>query len=405
MYITWKASVAGEISMINRNLQVSAYQRSNHSIGIRDHLIVISTVCCANHTVQSIVKNCEQAVPIVHNFGCGQLGKDADQTLRILLNTGKHPNVGGVLVVGLGCEQNNAHELAEEIRDSGKPAASIIIQEIGGTTAVLKEGIAICQKLSSEKTKIAIRKELPVSELIIGLECGGSDYTSGITANPVIGLVADHFVDDGASVVFGETAEAIGAEHILEKRSINESVSKFILAKIQAAENEAKLMKVDMRGSQPSPGNIAGGLSTISEKSLGAICKSGNRPIVDAIEYGQLVRKKGVTFMDCPGQDLVSLGGLVAGGAHMVLFTTGRGTPLGNAITPVIKITANQETFLKMNEHIDIDLSPVSADEMSMECGANAIIDLMLKVANGNLVQTEKLGHREFGFHSIGPTL
>jgi altronate dehydratase large subunit len=391
--------------MIDGNTKIRMYQRANGTVGIRDHLVVISTVCCANHGAESVASKVEGAVHLTHAAGCGQLGVDAAQTLRILENTGAHPNVGAALVVGLGCEQNNAHELAKKIAETGKPVASLTIQESGGTMATIEKGISLCQKLMTEKSAQAHRVPLAVSELTIGLECGGSDFTSGIAANPVVGLVADRFIDSGAGAVFGETTEVIGAEHHLAGRAVDEQVRGFILDRVREVEKGAEAMLVDIRGSQPSPGNIAGGLTTIAEKSLGAICKAGSRPIVDGVAYGQSVRKRGLTFMDTPGQDLVSLGGIVAGGAHLVLFTTGRGTPLGNAVAPVIKITANKEALMGMAENFDVDLSPILADEMSLEQGADLITSLTLEAAEGKRVQAEILGHREFGFHAIGPTL
>lgn len=391
--------------MIHHDTRIKVYERKNGMIGIRNHLAVISTVVCANHVVESIVRKVPEAVAIMHHSGCAQLGEDAKQTLRVLTNIGKHPNVGAVLVVGLGCEQISAHDLAGEIASTSKPVQACVIQEKGGTSTTIEKGVAYCRQLIKRMPEDADRISAPCSELVVGLECGGSDFTSGMASNPAVGIVADRFVDMGAKVVFGETAEALGAEHILAQRAVNNKVKSFILNKVAATEKAAEDMHVDMRGSQPSPGNIAGGLSTIAEKSLGAICKSGNRPIVDGLAYAELVRKTGLSFMDCPGQDLASICGIVAGGAHAVLFTTGRGTPLGFAIAPVLKISANSEAVRKMAENIDIDISGVLAGDISLDEAAYIITAQVLEVAGGKLTQAEKLGHREFGFHSIGPTL
>jgi altronate dehydratase large subunit len=391
--------------MINHNTRIKVYGRKNGMIGVRNHLAVISTVFCANHVAESIVRQVPEAVAITHHFGCGQLGKDAKQTLKVLTNIGKHPNVGAILIVGLGCEQINAHDLAIEIACTQKPVKTFIIQDEGGTSATIEKGVACCRQLIKGMQDDVDRISASCSELVVGLECGGSDFTSGIASNPAVGIVADLFTDVGARVIFGETAEALGAEHILAERAVNKKVKAFILNKVAATEKAAEDMHVDMRGSQPSPGNIAGGLSTIAEKSLGAICKSGNRPIVDVLEYAEPAGKAGLSFMDCPGQDLVSICGIVAGGAHLVLFTTGRGTPLGFAIAPVLKISANSEAVRKMAENIDMDLSDVLTGDMSLDDAGRIMVAKVLEVAEGKLTKAEKLGHREFGFHSIGPTL
>jgi len=391
--------------MINHDTRIKVYGRKNGMIGIRNHLAVISTVFCANHVAESIVRQVPEAVAITHHFGCGQLGKDAEQTLRVLTNMGKHPNVGAVLVVGLGCEQIGAHDLAVEIASTQKPVKTSVIQDEGGTSATIEKGVTCCRQLIKGMQEDVDRISASCSELVVGLECGGSDFTSGIASNPAVGIVADLFTDVGARVIFGETAEALGAEHILAERAVNKKVKAFIFNKVAATEKLAEDMHVDMRGSQPSPGNIAGGLSTIAEKSLGAICKSGNRPIVDVLEYAEPAGKAGLSFMDCPGQDLASICGIVAGGAHAVLFTTGRGTPLGFAIAPVVKISANSEAVKKMAENIDIDLSGILTGDMNLDDAGRIIAAKVLEVAGGKLSKAEKLGHREFGFHSIGPTL
>jgi altronate dehydratase large subunit len=391
--------------MLDHQTAIRAFCRENGAVGIRNHLAVISTVFCANHVNECIVRRFPDAVSITHPFGCDQLGSDAVQTLRVLTHIGQHPNVGAVLVVGLGCEQNSAHELAQTIDDFGKPVAALVIQEAGGTTTSIEEGKTLCRKLHHRLQEETLRVQVPVKDLVVGLECGGSDFTSGMVANPAVGLVADALADLGARVIFGETSEVLGAEHIVSRRATDDRVREFILDKVRGVEQATEALKVDMRGSQPSPGNMAGGLSTIAEKSLGAICKSGNRPIVDCLEYAEWATRPGISFMDSPGQDLASITGLVAGGSHMVLFTTGRGTPLGFAVAPVVKITANGQTATRMTENIDVDLSEVLSRRMSLETAAINLGEFVLAVAGGQLVQAEKLGHREFGFHSIGITL
>ena len=404
MSTTWRAAAEGE-TMNKLPEEILAWPREEGRIGIRNHLVVIATVFCAEHVTRVIAREIPGAVPVTHNAGCGQLGEEAEQTLRILESTGYHPNVGAALYVGLGCEQNSAHDLAAEASAIGRPAEALVIQEAGGTLAAIATGKDACARLRERMAGESDRVPVPLSKLVVGLECGGSDFTSGLVSNPAVGLACDRLVDAGASVIFGETAEALGAEHILSQRAESETVRRFILDAVARAEQAAREMKVDMRGSQPSPGNMAGGLSTIEEKSLGAICKSGSRPIVDGLAYGCRVRKSGLSFMDCPGQDLASICGLISGGAHLVLFTTGRGTPLGFATAPVIKISANSEAACMMKENIDIDLSRVLTGEKSLAGAGEEIFDRVVRVAGGDPANAEVLGHREFGFHSIGPTL
>jgi len=383
--------------------QLLGIKREDGSIGIRNHLVIISTVACANFVAESIAARVPAAVACTHPYGCDQIGEDLTLTLRVLKNIGRHPNVGAVLVVGLGCEEIIPEELAQKIMDTGKPVETLIIQNEGGTTLSIRKGVEKCSKL---KEFMQITKTLfELEDLVIGLECGGSDYTSGIAANPALGLVTEQLVSQGAKVVFGETTEILGAEHILAQKAASNKIKDFITSKVCAVEDAARKMRVDIRGAQPSPGNIKGGLSSIEEKSLGAISKTGDCAIVDMLEYAEPIRIPGLSFMDTPGNDLACTCGLVAGGAHMVLFTTGRGTPMGFAIAPVIKITANSRAANLMAENIDVDLSDILLGTKSIKDGADGVVKKIVDVAKGELVAAEILGHREFGFHRIGPTL
>lgn len=385
--------------------EITGIERANGDMGIRDHLAVIATVFCANHVVDAIAGQIPNAVPITHSAGCGQLGTDADQTRRILKHMGAHPNVGGVLYVGLGCEQHSPHDLKAELTAWKKPVEALVIQDAGGTTASIQAGVTLCKRIQGKMDRDRKKAKFPLSRLVVALECGGSDFSSGMVSNPTLGKLADLLVTHGASVLFGETCETIGAEHLLARRCETDSVKKALLDRIGRVEASALAMRVDMRGSQPSPGNMAGGLSTIEEKSLGAICKSGSSPIVDVLDYGEPVRKKGVNFMDCPGQDLTSICGMVAGGAHLVLFTTGRGTPLGFATAPVIKITANKQAATRMAENMDVDLSGVMEGRTDIETASGLLLETVLATVKGSPTAAERLGHREFGFHATGPTL
>lgn len=386
-------------------ITIQGFERAKGRPGIRNHLVVVATVFCANHIVARITAAVPGSIPVTHNAGCGQLGNDADNTGKIILKTGIHPNVGGILFVGLGCEQHGATALADRAGATGKPAAALDIQACGGTTKTIEAGIAACKGLYGRMAAQNRRVDIPLTDLVIALECGGSDYTSGMAANPAVGVFTDCMVRAGGSVVFGETCELMGAEAVIRRRTSDPDIQGRIISRIGRTESAANAMGVDMRGSQPSPGNIRGGLSTIEEKSLGAVCKSGSLPITGCLDYGEEISRRGLNFMDCPGQDLTSLCGMVSGGAHMVLFTTGRGTPLGFAIAPVVKITANARTGETMAENIDINLSGLLLGNLTIARAGEMILRAVRSTANGELTRAEALGHREFGFYTSGPTL
>lgn len=379
------------------------FQRLDGTVGIRNHIAVISTVACANHVATSIARDYPNAVAITHQHGCDQLGKDLDLFFDTLLGIAKNGNVAAVLVVGLGCEEINALDLAEAIAKSGKPANSLIIQEIGGTSASVIEGK---NRLDFLYSSLELEKNnIDFSKLIIGLECGGSDFSSGIITNPAVGEAVNLLLKKGAKVVFGETTELLGAEEIVRQKAQSIEVEKFILEKIHQVEDSAVLMGVDIRGAQPSPGNIKGGISTIEEKSLGAVCKIGNSKINNVLNFAQQCCNPGLSFMDTPGNDIESMTGLAAGGAHVIIFTTGRGTPLGFATVPVIKVCASPKTVNIMQENIDVDLSPLFFGKISLTKAGMMVFDSIIKTVRGNLTKTEILGHKEFGIHRIGPTL
>ena len=385
-------------------MQLNLFERENGAFGVRNRIAVISTVGCANHVADLIAQGSPLADAYTHAYGCDQLGGDLTLSFRMLARMGQHPNVGAAVVVGLGCEEIDAVELADQIAKTGKPVLPLIIQQEGGTTKTAEKGRAFCRKM--EQALLAQKRvSAPFSALTIALECGGSDYTSGIAANPAMGAAASRFVREGARVVFGETTELMGAEDILDGLCQTPDIAAFIRRKIAAVEQVALDWKVDLRGSQPSPGNIRGGLSTIEEKSLGGVCKIGREPIVDGLDFGQEVVKPGVSFMDTPGNDLACTLGLCGGGAQIVLFSTGRGTPMGFAAAPMIKITANAALAQKMAENIDVDLSGILTGAYSVEQGGDQLFDRLCRVAQGEEVAAEKLGHREFALYRISPIL
>lgn len=385
-------------------MELNLFARENGTFGVRNRIAVLSTVGCANHVAELIAQGSSLADAYTHAYGCDQLGGDLTLSFDMLARMGMHPNAGAVVVVGLGCEEIDAQELAERIAQTGKPVLPLIIQQEGGTTKTAEKGQAFCREME-QKLLMQKRVPAPFSALTIALECGGSDYTSGIAANPAMGAAAGEFIRQGARVVFGETTELMGAEDILDGLCQTPDIAAFIRQKIAAVEQVALDWKVDLRGSQPSPGNIRGGLSTIEEKSLGGVCKIGRERIVDALDFGQPVTKPGVTFMDTPGNDLACSLGLCGGGAQLVIFSTGRGTPMGFAAAPMIKVTANPVIAERMAENIDVDLSDILTGRRSVEQGGELLMDWVCRVAQGQEVAAEKLGHREFALYRISPIL
>jgi altronate dehydratase large subunit len=384
--------------------KIKGYKRADGKIGIRNHMLVIPSVICAAHVAESIARNVPGAVFIANQYGCGQMGKDFEQTFRTLAGIGRNPNVGAVLVVGLGCELLRPEKLAHEIAESKKPVEMITIQNEGGTSAAIKKGTAIVERLT-ETLRLLHDESCPVSELILGLECGGSDSTSGLASNPAVGYATDLLIKAGGSAILTETPEMIGAEHILAKRAVNASVAEKLLSVVNAFEQKVFDEGCDIRGTQPCPGNMAGGITTIEEKSLGCAFKAGTNTIQDVIMYGEPVRAQGLTIMDAPGHDVQSMIGMLASGAQVVVFTTGRGNPCGTPIAPVVKVTGNRETYLNMKENTDVYVGDLIHSGSTLEDEGRKVYDTILRVCNGELTASEKFGHREFGIWRIATTI
>jgi altronate dehydratase large subunit len=304
------------------------------------------------------------------------------------------------LVVGLGCEGVPAEKVAKEIAATGKKVEYIIIQDCGGTLKAEEKGTRIVRQFAQEVAELK-REEVDISNLILAVECGGSDTTSGLASNPAAGYVSDKLIELGGTSMFSETTEIIGAEHLLAKRAVSKEVGDKLIQIVRNCEEKAKTMGVDIRGGQPTPGNIEGGISTIEEKSLGCIYKGGTKPVQGVLDYGEAPTGKGLYIMDTPGQDIESITGMTAGGAQIVIFTTGRGTPTGSPIAPVIKVTGNPNTFKKMEDNIDINAGTiVEGDETIREVGEKLFSE-MIDVVNGKLTKAEALKHREFGMYKL----
>jgi len=384
-------------------MKLHGYLRNNGSIGIRNHLLVIPASVCAATVASRIASQVQGAVALPNQHGCAQIKPDLDITFRTLSGFGKNGNAGAVLVIGLGCESLEAEDLARDISSTGKEVEYLVIQRSGGTLSAQEKGLRIARKLSQHISQFK-REPIHISQMILGLECGGSDTTSGLAANPAQGYVSDKLVSHHGTSILSETTELIGAEHLLARRAVSAEVGEHLLDIVRKCEDKAKRLGVDLRGSQPTPGNIAGGLSTIEEKSLGCIHKGGSMPLSGVLEYGESPKGKGLFMMDTPGQDIESITGMVAGGAQLILFTTGRGTPTGCPLAPVIKITGNPGTYTLMEENIDINAGTIVQGTESIEDVGERIWDEMIEVIKGRLTKAEALCHREFGIYKLTST-
>jgi altronate dehydratase large subunit len=386
--------------------QFLGYKRPDGRVGVRNYVLVVPTVICSAVVCERIAAaRPKEIVALPHLAGCGQIGPDRGMTQDTLLAYCGHPNVGAVLVVALGCEQIIAQELAEAARRAGKPTEIIAIQATGGTPATIARGTEIALAMADQIAG-AERTPSDIASLVLSLKCGGSDYTSGLAANPALGRVADRLVSFGGAAVLGEVAEIMGAEHLLAARATRPAVATQLLRLVNRVEAEAVALGLDIRGTQPSPGNIRGGLTTIEEKSLGAVHKGGEQsPLEEVVPYAGRVTRPGLTVMDTPGLDVESVTGMVGGGAQVVVFTTGLGTPTGNPIAPVIKITGNAQTARRMADNIDVDVSGVLTDAEDLDQSADRLLDEVLAVCSGKRVAAEILGHREFAIHRRNPTI
>jgi altronate dehydratase large subunit len=382
------------------------YRRPDGRVGTRNHVLVVPTVICSSVVAERVAAAAAPvAVALPHLAGCGQLGPDMTLTHETLAAYCAHPNVGAVLVIALGCEQVIAQRLADAARRHGKRAEILAIQAEGGTVRTTEKGAGMAQALAGALAGQE-REWCDAAELILSLKCGGSDYTSGLASNPTLGRVTDRLVELGGSAVLGEIAEIMGAEHLLAARASHPAAATRLIQIITRVETEARALGLDIRGTQPSPGNIRGGLTTIEEKSLGATHKGGERAqMEDVVAYAAPITRKGLTVMDTPGLDVESVTGMVGGGAQVVVFTTGLGTPTGNPIAPVIKITGNARTARQMADNIDLDVSGIMDDTETLDGAATRLFTEVLDVASGRQTKAETLGHREFAIHRRNPTI
>lgn len=378
---------------------IKAYQRPDGKVGIRNKVLILSTVGCANGTVERIAKQVDGAVAIPNVKGCGQVGKGIEIMQRALIHLTMNPNIYGTILVGLGCETTKPYELAEKIRQvNPKPLEVITIQDEGGTLRTIEKGVKIAREMSQEMSRMQ-RVEVELSQLVVATNCGGSDATSGLAANPSLGACSDQVIAEGGTVILGETTELIGTEHILGRRAKNQKVKEDIFMIVEDLENQFKESGIDVRGANPTPGNMKGGLSTLEEKSLGGISKGGSTSINEVVEYANIPEENGLVIMDTPGYDIESVSGMVCGGAQVCIFTSGRGTPIGNPIVPIIKITGNKYTFEKMEDNIDLNTSPIIEGRATTREMGDELFDMLLEVCDGKQTKAETYGFNDFAIY------
>lgn len=378
------------------------YLRKDGSVGVRNLVAIIPSCGCALHAASLIASQVPGTALLSYTGGCSETEADTELATRLLAQYGRHPNVVGSIVVSLGCEMLNAADLAERIARGAAPVELLTIQKLGGTRSTVERGTALARQMLAPYQG-AVRQECPVSALTVGLECGGSDATSGLAANPAVGAFSDLIVAQGGKVILAETSELLGAEHILRERAASPDVEARLMATLTECERYLKATGEDFFGKQPTPGNVQGGITTVEEKALGDARKGGTSPIVDVLTYGEPPKRPGLSFMDTPGNDLASVTALVAAGAQIVVFTTGRGNPMGNAIAPVIKVTGNAQTFARMREDIDLDVSTILRGEETWEEAGRRIYAFALRVASGEPTAAEAFGHAEFVILRSGP--
>ena len=376
-------------------MEFMGWKRPDGRVGVRNHVLILPASVCASDVTDQISHRVAGTVSFHNQNGCSQVPSDQQLTMDIMAGYAANPNVWGTLVVSLGCENCQMDLVVEAIRErTNKPIRQLIIQKEGGTLKTVEAGVRIAREMVDEALR---EKRVPadISNIILGTECGGSDPTSGLAANPLVGMLSDWLVEQGATSILSETPELIGAEHILARRAVTEEVGKQIYDIIYRYEEAMARVGEKIREGNPSPGNKAGGITSLEEKSLGCIHKSGHAQIQAVYDYAKQVDKRGLVVMDTPGNDPSSVAGMVAGGAQVVVFTTGRGTPTGHPLVPVIKITGNRETYVVMSDNIDVDASPLIYEPQNKQQLLDATTQLFEDVINGVPTRAESYGFVE----------
>jgi altronate dehydratase large subunit len=377
------------------------YRRQNGAVGIRNHVAIVAVMDNVNGIVRHLAQLVRATLPMPVWYGRGQFGADDDLFRRTQIGLVSNPNIASALVISL--ESVSARKVADGIAASGKPVVQFSVQDVGGTVEALAMGVRLLIPLVQDATSKRL-EEVSLGELTLGVECGGTDTTSGIASNPALGWVADRVVDAGGTVFLSETSEWMGAEQVLARRAVSDSVAKAIASAVRRIEDDARARGVDIRGANPVPDNIRGGISTIEEKSLGAIIKGGTKSIQGLLEYANPAPGRGLYLMDTPAPAAESMTGLAAGGAQLILFTTGQMNILGCPVAPTMKITGNPRTAKKLADNVDVDVSPILAGE-SLDSAGKRLLEAMLATASGRLTRAELLGDEEIAIARIQRTI
>ena len=382
-------------------MEFYGYRRKEGRPGIRNHILILPTCACGSESCRIVASQVRGAVNIVFNTGCSDVAANTEMSQKVLTGFALNPNVYGVVIIGLGCETVPHAKLREKIQAKcSKPVVSFGIQEEGGTLKTIEKAVRAAREMAAE-AGLQQKEKFPISELLLGIECGGSDATSGIASNPAVGNLSDRLVDLGASAMMSESIEWIGGEHVLARRGATPEIHDQIIRVCEDYEKHLLAAGQDCRAGQPTPGNKAGGLSTIDEKSLGCIRKGGTRPIVEVLEQAQPPTKRGAIVMDTAGYDISSVTSMAAAGCQVIIFTTGRGTPTGNAIVPVLKVTANEHTYSWMEDNMDVDLSGIIRGEQTIEESGGMLLEKLHDIANGKLTKAEAYGFSDIAVDHV----
>lgn len=382
-------------------MQFLGYKREDGRVGVRNYVLILPGCACASETCRLVAAQVKGTKNVIINVGCSDVKANTDMNQRVLTGFALNPNIYGVIVIGLGCETVGHRELAAKIRaETKKPVVSFGIQETGGTVATTALAVKAAREMVAEASQLH-RVPCELSDLFVGIECGGSDATSGIASNPAVGDMSDRIVDAGGTTMMSETIEFVGAEHVLARRGATPEIHDQIIRICEEYEKHLAGVGQDCRTGQPTTGNKAGGLSTIEEKSLGCIHKGGTRPVVEVLEEAARPTKKGALIMDTPGYDISSVTSMVAGGATLVVFTTGRGTPTGHALAPVIKVTGNRETAVRMADNMDIDVSGILEGDITISEAGQKILEEVVAVASGKTTKAEAFGFSDIAVDHV----
>lgn len=379
----------------------TGYRREDDRVGVRNHVLVMASVSCANGVVAAIGRELPDAVAVTHTEGCGRGPDDVTLAIRTLVGTASHPNVSAALVVGLGCEVVKAEMVAERASEGGRRVEHLCIQDVGGTGPAIEAGVAVVRDMLAEADGKE-RTRVGLDQLTLGLECGGSDALSGVTANPALGLVSDWLVGEGGGVILAEITEFIGTEDAVGPRCATPEVRERLLGRIAHQRELVREKLGPFAHLVIAPGNAEGGLSSIQEKSMGSVEKGGSTPIRQVLEYAEAPTEQGLVVMDTPGSDVFSFTGEIAAGAQVVMFTTGRGTPTGSPIAPVIKISTNTSLFERMPGDMDYDAGQVLSGRTLAEVAVD-LEGLLLEVLEGRHTCAETNRSEMFAISSSGP--